>query len=451
MTVAPTSASARTKWRWVGGKAGSTKTTFTASRRVASARMVVAAFVAPFLLPATARFVATAAQLPGVRLGRHHHRAGRPAAAGAGASTWPGTGGWTTRSTRARSPRRWPACPASSAGCERLVGALEQLQVPLAQVREALGIPGMDVETARNVRDKARMKTVLRAAGVPCARHQLVTDAGRGARVRRRGRVPAGRQAAGRRRGAGHLPARRRRRAAQLARRDPAAGRTRPGCSRSSSSARSTRSTASRIGGQTVWASIVGLPAAAAGGAAQPVDPVDGAAAARAGRPALRRHRRDRAGRAARARRARRADATWSGSAARTARSRSPRSAPARRARRSRSMLGYAHDVDFYRAWAELVVLDRFDPPERKYAAGTAYLRGQGRGRVRAVHGVEELQRRIGHLVVEAQAAGAGPARVVELRGRGLRDRPPPGHRGGAGRAAADRRAASGSSWWRSQ
>ena len=31
--------------------------------------MVNAAFVAPFLLPATVRFVATAAQLPGVRLG----------------------------------------------------------------------------------------------------------------------------------------------------------------------------------------------------------------------------------------------------------------------------------------------------------------------------------------------------------------------------------------------
>src|SRR5690606_4549655 len=27
----------------------------------------------------------------------------------------------------------------------------------------------------RNVRDKSRMKTVLRAAGLPCARHQLVT------------------------------------------------------------------------------------------------------------------------------------------------------------------------------------------------------------------------------------------------------------------------------------
>ena len=60
---------------------------------------------------------------------------------------------------------------------ERLVGALEQLQVPLAQVREAMGIEGMDEQTAHNVRDKSRMKDVLREAGVPCAAHALVTGA----------------------------------------------------------------------------------------------------------------------------------------------------------------------------------------------------------------------------------------------------------------------------------
>ena len=35
--------------------------------------------------------------------------------------------------------------------------------MPLAQVRDALGIPGMDAATARNVRDKSRMKEVLHA------------------------------------------------------------------------------------------------------------------------------------------------------------------------------------------------------------------------------------------------------------------------------------------------
>src|SRR3712207_4810136 len=36
------------------------------------------------------------------------------------------------------------------------------------------------------------------------------------------------------------------------------------------------------------------------------------------------------------------------------------------------SMLGYVHEVDFYRVWAELVIHGTFSPPERRYAAGTA-------------------------------------------------------------------------------
>jgi hypothetical protein len=83
------------------------------------------------------------------------------------------------------------------------------------------------------------------------------------------------------------------------------------------------------------------------------------------------------------------------------------------------SMLGYVHDVDFYRLWTELVILDRFVPPERKFAAGTAYLRGQGRGRVRAVRGVEQLQRRIGHLVVEAKLPEPGQPASAGYEGEG--------------------------------
>lgn len=60
-------------------------------------------------------------------------------------------------------------------GVERLFGAYEQLQVPLAQVREELGIPGLPVEAALNFRDKARMKDVLRANHLPCARHAVVS------------------------------------------------------------------------------------------------------------------------------------------------------------------------------------------------------------------------------------------------------------------------------------
>ncbi len=56
---------------------------------------------------------------------------------------------------------------------ERLLGILEPLQEPLAQVREHMGIRGMDSRTSSNFRDKARMKDVFAAAGIPCARHRL--------------------------------------------------------------------------------------------------------------------------------------------------------------------------------------------------------------------------------------------------------------------------------------
>ena len=58
---------------------------------------------------------------------------------------------------------------------DRLVGFLEQLQVPMAEARDALGIEGLGVEAARNFRDKDRMKATLRAAGVPVARSTLAT------------------------------------------------------------------------------------------------------------------------------------------------------------------------------------------------------------------------------------------------------------------------------------
>ena len=56
---------------------------------------------------------------------------------------------------------------------DRLIGFLEQLQVPMAEVREALGLDGMTAAVARNFRDKDRMKEVLRSHGVPVARSTL--------------------------------------------------------------------------------------------------------------------------------------------------------------------------------------------------------------------------------------------------------------------------------------
>lgn len=57
---------------------------------------------------------------------------------------------------------------------DRLEGYLEMLQVPIAEARDALRIDGMGAEVAKNFRDKNRMKDVLRKAGVPVARQALV-------------------------------------------------------------------------------------------------------------------------------------------------------------------------------------------------------------------------------------------------------------------------------------
>lgn len=59
---------------------------------------------------------------------------------------------------------------------DRITGALEQLQLPLAQTREFTGIPGMRLTHAKRFRDKDEMKRVLREAGVPVAKSDLATS-----------------------------------------------------------------------------------------------------------------------------------------------------------------------------------------------------------------------------------------------------------------------------------
>lgn len=60
---------------------------------------------------------------------------------------------------------------------DRLEGYLEQLQVPIAEARQAAGIDGLHAEAAKNFRDKNRMKQVLRDAGIAVARQARVTSA----------------------------------------------------------------------------------------------------------------------------------------------------------------------------------------------------------------------------------------------------------------------------------
>ena len=81
---------------------------------------------------------------------------------------------------------------------------------------------------------------------------------------------------------------------------------------------------------------------------------------------------------------------------------------------------GYAHDADLYRAWARAVIDDAFDGPwTRKYAVGVAYLRGVGRGRVKAVRGVDRANALVGHLAVESRLPTIGAPRSDSYEGDG--------------------------------
>ena len=83
------------------------------------------------------------------------------------------------------------------------------------------------------------------------------------------------------------------------------------------------------------------------------------------------------------------------------------------------SMLCYAHDFDFYRGWAQLMLQGTFTPPPRNWAAGTAFLRGQGTGYVRAVHGLDRLPAEVSSMVVESRLPAPGQLSSASYEGDG--------------------------------
>ncbi|MDW8245741.1 MAG: ATP-grasp domain-containing protein [Sandaracinaceae bacterium] len=83
-------------------------------------------------------------------------------------------------------------------------------------------------------------------------------------------------------------------------------------------------------------------------------------------------------------------------------------------------LMSIAHESDLIRDWAELIAFDRFTPKERKWAAGAAFFRGQGRGKkIVSVSGVEEAIKACGDALVEAQFPKLGQARSSSYEGEG--------------------------------
>lgn len=83
-------------------------------------------------------------------------------------------------------------------------------------------------------------------------------------------------------------------------------------------------------------------------------------------------------------------------------------------------MTGLAHDFDPYWAWARAVVDGVFDAKtERKYAVGSAFLRGMGRGRVAQVTGIRETHEAVGRSIVEAKLPTIGAVKSDSYEGDG--------------------------------
>ena len=370
-------------------------------------------FVAPFFLETTLRFVRAVAALPGVRTGLISQDA---------ASRLPGDLRRMLAAHRrvedGLDPRRIAAATREIAReigpVTRLLGALEQLQVPLGEVRDELGLEGLGAEASRNFRDKARMKDVLRRAGVPCARHARVeseTTARRfvaevGYPVVLKPEAGAGAKSTHRVADADELA-----RALRSVRPSP----DRPAVAEEFVTGQEFSFDTVSINGRAVWHSLSHyLPA--------PLHVVDNpwiqwcvmipreiddpryddirrvafraldALGMQTGLSHMEWFRRP------------------DGSVLVSEVGARPPGA------QITSLISWAHDIDFYAAWAKLVVLDRFDPPRRAFAAGCAYLRGQGRGKIRGVRGIRKVLTDLGPLVVEKRlpTIGASPSSSYE-------------------------------------
>ncbi len=379
--------------------------------------MVVAAFVAPYLLEATSRFVHAAARVPGVELALVTHEPASSLPIGLRDAL---VGHWQVED--ALDPQQVVdavrGLAAQVGPVERLTGILEELQVPLARARDALGVEGMGEEVARNVRDKGRMKTVLRAAGIPCARHQRVTRTEEATRFVEEVGLPVVAKPPD---GAGARSTFRLdtdadvRSWLEVARRDPSEvwllEEFLTGAEHTFDSV--------TLHGQTLWSSIsdyrppplevlrnpwvqwtVLLP--------RDVGGPDYDEIRRLGPAALR----------ALGVRTAFSHMEWfrrpDGSVAVSEVGARPPGA------QLASMIGLAHEVDFFTLYAELVLLDRFTEPRRTHAVGTAYLRGMGRGRVATVRGLDEVQRDVGHLVVDARLPRPGQPSSSSYEGEGF-------------------------------
>jgi hypothetical protein len=84
-------------------------------------------------------------------------------------------------------------------------------------------------------------------------------------------------------------------------------------------------------------------------------------------------------------------------------------------------LMSLAHDTDMFRDWAKLMAKDEFTPKKRLWAAGAAFLRGQGGGdRVVSVTGVLAAVEALGDSLIELRAPKVGQPRGSGYEGEGF-------------------------------
>jgi phosphoribosylaminoimidazole carboxylase (NCAIR synthetase) len=293
------------------------------------------------------------------------------------------------------------ALSAAHGRIDRIFGIWEYLQVPLAEVREALGLEGMGVEAARNFRDKARMKDLGRAAGLPCARHRLVKDEAEALRFAQEVgypvvvKPPAGMAARSTFRA--HEPEALREAVQQAMTSSGGAALIEEQLSGQEGSLE-----AVSLGGKVLWQSSSRYFLHMLHFLERPAEPYRVLLPREMPTP-------QRDGICQLAPRALQVlgmetgicHLEWflrpDGSVALSEVAARPPGG------QISTLISHAHDADFLLAWARLLILGTFEFPARRYAAGVICLRGQGPGRVRTVTGLEQAEDELGELIVEAR------------------------------------------------
>jgi biotin carboxylase len=299
----------------------------------------------------------------------------------------------------------------------RLFGAYEQLQEPLAEARAALDVPGMSVEAATNFRDKARMKTVMRSHGVPCARHRLAPSIDDAMDFAGMSGFPIVAKPPA---GAGAQQTYRVENMDQLRRalKGQPPTETTPVLLEEFIIGEEHSLETISIDGTAIWHSLTHYRPTPLQAVENPwiqwclvlpreVDHPrydDIKAAARTAIAAL-------------GMRTGLSHMEWfrrpDGTVAISEVGARPPGA------QITTLASRAHAFDFLQAWMRLMVFGTFDIPQRQFAAGAAFLRGQGRGRVTGVHGWDKIQRELGEMITDVKlpAMGATPSTSYEGEG----------------------------------